>query len=185
VPIDLAKELIPQLMARGRVSRGWLDVAITPLTADLAKSLNRPVQVGALVAEVFPNGYADRSGVQAGDVIVAFQGKPIRRADELYRLAAKSPVGSEVKLNLLRNGKELAVKVRLAELPEPRRNEHAEAGQEEGGRINGFSQNYGFFVLILLLFSGLHLFYYRGRGGHNHGADEDKGKESGMHGPRQ
>jgi len=181
VPIDLAKELIPQLVARGRVSRGWLDVAIAPVTADLARSLTRPVQGGALVAEVLPNGYADRSGVQAGDVIVAFQGKPIRWADELYRLAAKSSVGTEAKLNILRDGNELAVTVRLAELPEPRRNEHAEAGQEEGGSINGFSQNYGFFMLILLLFFGLHLFHFRGRGGHDHGTDEDKGKESGMH----
>ena len=119
IPINLAKELIPQLKAKGRVSRGWLGVAIAPVTPDLAKRLGRPARDGALVAEVVPNGPAARSGVRAGDVIVAFQGKPIRRADELPRVTARAPVGSVVELKLLRGGEERAVKVKLGELPEP------------------------------------------------------------------
>ncbi|MFQ5829574.1 MAG: Do family serine endopeptidase [Candidatus Methylomirabilia bacterium] len=118
IPINLAKELIPQLKATGRVSRGWLGIAIAPLTPDLAKKLNRPARDGAVVVEVFPNGPAARSGIRAGDVIVAFQGKPIRRVGELPRLTAKTPVGTEARLTVLRDGKELALTVKLGELPE-------------------------------------------------------------------
>jgi serine protease Do len=119
IPINLAKELVPQLKAKGRVSRGWLGVAIAAVTPELARKLGRPAPDGVLVAEVVQNGPAARAGVRAGDVIIAFQGTPIRRVDELPRLTARTPVGTEVGLTLLRDGKELAVKVKLEELPEP------------------------------------------------------------------
>ena len=118
IPINLAKDLIPQLKAKGRVPRGWLGVAIAPVTPDLAKKLGRPSRDGALIAEVVPNGPAARAGIRTGDVIVNFQGRAIRRADELPRLTAKAEVGSEVELKLLRGGKEIAAKVKLGELPE-------------------------------------------------------------------
>jgi serine protease Do len=118
IPINLAKELLPQLKAKGRVARAWLGVGIAPVTPELAQKLGRTGRDGALIAEVVPNGPAARAGIRPGDVIVAFQDRAIRRADELPRLTAKAPVGSEVELRLFRNGKELAVKVRLGELPE-------------------------------------------------------------------
>ena len=117
IPINLAKELIPQLKAKGRVTRAWLGVAIAPVTPALAAKLGRPGRDGALIAEVIPNGPAARAGIRPGDLIVAFRGQPIRRADELPRLTAKLPVGSEVDLTLLRNGQEVALKIKLGELP--------------------------------------------------------------------
>ena len=77
--------------------------------------------MGEVVAAVTPLvtlAPAARSGIRPGDVIVAFQGKPIRRADELPRLTAKAPPGSDAELKVRRGGTELAVKVRLGELPE-------------------------------------------------------------------
>jgi serine protease Do len=74
---------------------------------------------GALIAEAVPNGPAARAGFRPGDVVVALQGRPIRRADGLPRATARAPVGSDVELKLLRDGKEQAVTVRLGELPEP------------------------------------------------------------------
>ena len=118
IPVNLAKELLPQLKAKGRVSRGWLGIAIAPVTPEMAKKLGVPDRRGAVVAELVPNGPAAAAGVRAGDVIVAFQDKPIRRVDDLPRVTARAPVGAEVELKLLRAGKEIAVKVRLAELPE-------------------------------------------------------------------
>ena len=70
------------------------------------------------MAGLVPGGPAAAAGVRAGDVIVAFQDKPIRRVDDLPRVAARTPGGTEGELKLLRAGKEIAVKVRLAELPE-------------------------------------------------------------------
>jgi len=118
IPVNLAKELLPQLKSKGRVVRGWLGIAIAPVTPEMAKKLGAPDRRGALVAELVPGGPAAAAGVRAGDVIVAFQDKPIRRVDDLPRVAARTPVGTEVELKLLRAGKEIAVTVRLAELPE-------------------------------------------------------------------
>src|SRR3989338_288971 len=91
IPIDLAKELLPQLKARGRVSRGWLGVAIAPVTPEVAKRLGRRSPEGAVVTALVPNGPAARAGVRAGDVIVGFQGTQVRRAGDLPRLAARAP----------------------------------------------------------------------------------------------
>ncbi len=115
IPINLAKALVPQLKAKGRVSRGWLGVAIAPVPPELAQKLGHP---GALVAEVVPGGPAAQVGIRAGDLIVAFRGQPLRRPDELPRLTAKAAVGSEIDLTLLRDGREVALTVTLGELPE-------------------------------------------------------------------
>ena len=118
IPIDLAKELLPQLKARGRVSRGWLGVAIAPVTPEVAKRLGRRSPEGAVVTALVPNGPAARAGVRAGDVIVGFQGTQVRRAGDLPRLVARAPAGSVAELRLLRDGSEQAASVTLGELPE-------------------------------------------------------------------
>lgn len=117
IPINLAKELVPQLKATGRVTRGWLGVAVAPVPAEVAEKLGR-ARDGALVTDVAPSGPARRSGVRAGDVIIAFGRTPVRRAGELPRLTARASAGSEVELTLVREGREQTVKVRLGELPE-------------------------------------------------------------------
>ncbi len=118
IPIDLVKELLPQLKTKGRVTRAWLAVSIAAVTPELAGKLGRTERDGALIAEVLPKGPAARAGIRAGDVVVAFQGRPIRRADELPRLTARAPVDSVAELTLVREGKALTVRVRLEELPE-------------------------------------------------------------------
>ena len=118
IPINLAKEVIAELKTKGRVTRGWLGVGIAPVTPELAKKLGGPGRDGVVVAEVVPNGPAARSGLRPGDLIVAFGGKAIRRASELPRLAARAPVGQDVELTVLRDGKKLPVTVRLGELPD-------------------------------------------------------------------
>jgi serine protease Do len=118
IPINLAKELVPQLKAKGRITRAWLGVGIAPVTPELAQKLGRAGRDGALIAEVVSNGPAARAGIRPGDVIVALQGRPIRRGDELPRATARAPVGSDVELRVFRDGKELTVTVPLGELPE-------------------------------------------------------------------
>ncbi len=120
IPINLAKELVPQLKAKGRVSRGWLGVAIASVTPDVAKKLNLQTRAGALVAEVVQRGPAALAGIRAGDLIVGFDGKRIERANDLPRLAAKASAGSQVEVQVLRAGKEITLRVKLGELPEER-----------------------------------------------------------------
>ena len=117
-PINLAKELLPQLKAKGRVSRGWLGVSIQPMTPELQRQLRLPTASGALVAEVMEGSPADRAGIQPGDLIIAFDGKEIRDSAELPRLVAATPLGKEVLVRLVRGAREVSVKVTIRELQE-------------------------------------------------------------------
>lgn len=116
IPVNLVKEIVPQLLNAGRVTRASLGIAITPVTPAAAKTFGRSTHDGALVAKVSPGGPGARSGLREGDLILAFEGQPIHRAHELVRLTARSPVGSEVVLTILRAGRTVSITARLVEL---------------------------------------------------------------------
>lgn len=118
IPINLAKELIPQFKALGRVARGWLGVAIAPVTPEAMRALRRPNREGALVTEIVAGGPAARAGIRAGDLILAFQGVPVRRAGELPRLIARAKTGSLAEITLVGEGREQRAQVLLGELLE-------------------------------------------------------------------
>ncbi len=117
VPINLAKQLIPQLET-GKIVRGWLGVSIQSLTPDLAQSLALPSNKGALVAQVIRGGPAQKGGLKNGDVVVALNGRPIATANELTRDIAGLMPGTKVGLDVLRDGKKESLKVRIGERPE-------------------------------------------------------------------
>jgi serine protease Do len=130
VPINLAKEILPQLRASGHVTRGWLGVYIQQITPDLVEAMDLKDDQGALVSKVDPNGPAKSAGVERGDVIVEFDGKPIRKMDELPRIVAGTSVGSEVELVVVRNGERKELAVKIGELEEP---EEIAAATESSG----------------------------------------------------
>ena len=144
VPIDLAKSLLPQLQAKGKVTRGYLGVQVGDLTPDLAAGFGlAPGTKGALVQNVVPRGPAAKAGVQAGDIVLALNGKPVDSAGELTRQVAIVPPGEQVKLDVLRGGKEkkqLAFKV--AQRPEDEAQASA-AAEEEGGEKGNNSPKLG------------------------------------------
>jgi putative serine protease PepD len=131
VPIDTAKEIIPQLKKSGHVDRGYL--GIQSLTVDSSlKDLNLPVEHGALVQRVTPGGPADKAGIRAGDIpaqldgqaiqlggdiIVRVDDKDINSDDELQSAVADAKPGTTVKVTLKRAGKTKTVDVRLGERP--------------------------------------------------------------------
>lgn len=119
IPINLAKTILPQLEAKGHVTRGWLGVSIQPVTPELAKALQLPKEEGALVAEVLPDSPAAKAGVQAGDVIVAYEGHPIAKVSDLPRLVAGTPTGQSATVQVLREGKPLTFTAKIVELPAP------------------------------------------------------------------
>jgi len=122
VPINMAKEILPQLEEHGRVVRGWLGVAVQPITPELADALDLETQEGALVSQVTAGSPADDAGLKRGDVIVRFGEREIHRMRELPRVVAATPPGTKVEVGLLRDGKHETKKVEIAELAE-------EAGQ--------------------------------------------------------
>ncbi len=118
IPVNLAKSIVEQLKTKGGVSRGWLGVAIQDLTPEMAGHFGLQGKQGALVADVTAGGPADEAGLQHGDVIVSFNGKPIQESHDLPLLVANTPIGRKVEVKILREGspKTFTVKVgRLAE----------------------------------------------------------------------
>ena len=128
IPVNLAKPVLTQLAASGHVVRGYLGVTIQRVTSDLAKSFALPDAHGALVASVADGGPAKAAGVRPGDVIVAYDGRPVRRSDELPRLVAETPVGRDVTLTVARSGQTLTLPARIAKLAEPEERRAAAAG---------------------------------------------------------
>jgi serine protease Do len=119
IPINEAKNILPQLQAQGHVTRGWLGVTIQPMTAELAKAFHLEQDHGALVAQVMPDSPAAKAGLKTGDVITEYDGHTIAKAGDLSRLVSGTPVGQSATVRVLRDGKPLTVTAQIATLPEP------------------------------------------------------------------
>ena len=118
IPSNLAKRVVAQLVKYGETRRGWLGVRIQTITEELAEGLGLKSPEGALVTEVTPGGPAEKAGIRPRDVIIAFNGRRVRKMRELPRLVAETPVGEEVPVKVIRDGKEVALKVTLGRLEE-------------------------------------------------------------------
>ena len=116
IPINLVKELLPQLKSKGKVTRGWLGVVIQGVTPGIAESLGMDEARGALVANVSGDGPAERAGIQIGDVIVDFNGQSVKESNDLPIIVARTPVGKKVDVLVLRDGKEKKLSVTIGEL---------------------------------------------------------------------
>ncbi len=118
IPINIAKELLPQLREHGSVTRGWLGVQIQRVSPALARSFGLDEPRGALVSDVEPGGPADKAKLQRGDVIVRFGDKGIEKFDDLPRVVAMTAPGSKIEVVVLREGKEKQLRVELGKLEE-------------------------------------------------------------------
>ncbi|MCA3244258.1 MAG: Do family serine endopeptidase [Alphaproteobacteria bacterium] len=118
IPADTVRQVVAQLQKNGRVERGWLGVKVQTLTADLAKGLGLKDDNGALVAEVTPASPAAAAGVREGDVIIRFNNRAIDEMNDLPKLVAQVPLGTRVPLELLRNGKPLALHATIQRTPQ-------------------------------------------------------------------
>lgn len=116
VPSKTAMPVIDQLRQFGETRRGWLGVRIQQMTDELAETMNVKPPRGALVAGVDDKGPAKPAGIQTGDVIVRFDAKDIKEMRDLPRVVADTPVGKDVEVIILRQGKEERKTVRLGRL---------------------------------------------------------------------
>jgi len=116
IPVNLAKELVPQLREKGKVTRGWLGVLIQKVTPEIAESLGIEQAHGALVADVVQSGPAAAAGVKVGDVITEFDGHTVNESNELPMLVARTPIGKQVTIKVLRDKETTELPVTIAEL---------------------------------------------------------------------
>src|SRR5262245_19231211 len=118
VPINGAASVLPQLRARGRVSRGYMGVALRDVDPDLERSLKLTVNHGAMVQDVTDGSPADRAGLHPYDVVIGLDDEAIRNEDQLIRqIAARAP-GSPARLRFVRDGREQNTVVKLTERPQ-------------------------------------------------------------------
>ncbi len=117
-PVNLAKDVLAQLRARGKVVRGFLGVGVMPVAPDVAKAAGLGQPHGALVAEVVEGSPAARAGLKQGDVIVAFEGRPVRTPRDLTRAVAATPPGTKVALEIAGRDGRRTVSATLIELEE-------------------------------------------------------------------
>ena len=118
IPSNLTKQVFAQLKEKGKVARGWIGVSIQSVTPEIAEAFKLKESRGALVGDVVPGSPAEAGGIQRGDVIVAFDGKPVRDASDLPRIVAETPIKKLSTLKVLREGQEMEVRVTVAEMDE-------------------------------------------------------------------
>ena len=118
IPSNLVRQVTAQLRQFGQARRGWIGVRIQQVTDDLAEALGLPGTAGALIADVSPDGPAARGGIQNGDFITAFDGKPVSDSRALSRAVADTPINKSVAVDLVRKGKHMTVRIAVLRLNE-------------------------------------------------------------------
>ncbi|MFN2382462.1 MAG: Do family serine endopeptidase, partial [Guyparkeria sp.] len=116
IPVNVAMNIADQLKDTGEVRRGYLGVIIQPVTDELARSFGLDDTRGALVAQVQPDTPAAEAGIESGDIITEFNGKPVKRSGQLPRLVGNAPVGEPAEVTVIREGEEMQFDVVLSEL---------------------------------------------------------------------
>jgi serine protease Do len=117
IPVNLAKWVVKQLEDYGEVKRAYLGVIIQPVDASLARQLGMEKVQGAFVRTLQDDGPAADAGLKVGDVVLEFAGEKVKQPSDLQRAVERSPIGSEQKLKIVRDGKPLTLTVKVAELP--------------------------------------------------------------------
>lgn len=132
VPTNLAKPVYEGLISTGKVVRGFLGVGIQEISADLAQSFQLDQTKGALVTNVVTGSPADEAGLQRGDVVVEFQGKPVLDPRSLQHHVIRTEVGSEVSMVVMRDGHKKSVKTVIREQANPTQVAQASPVEKEG-----------------------------------------------------
>jgi serine protease Do len=118
VPINVAKDILPQLRSRGKVVRGWLGVQIQALTDDMARTYRMKEGKGALISDVTNDSPAEKAGLKAGDVVTGVDGRAIEDNGDLSSYIASKAPGTTVNLRVMREGGEQTIAVVLGTFPD-------------------------------------------------------------------
>lgn len=130
VPSNMARSILDQLVRTGKVVRGWLGVSIQELSPELASQFGVPEPKGVLVSDVLEGSPAKRAGLERGDVIVEYDGKPVENPTQLRNAVAQTVVGRKAHVKLIRDKQVRLLEVTIAEQPKSvAQAEHEEPGE--------------------------------------------------------
>ncbi len=118
IPINMAKKIYTELVVKGKISRGWLGVSIQPLTPELANSFGANAVKGVLVADVVQDSPAHQAGLQAGDILLDFDGKKIEAPPDLQRAVGLTSPGKAVQVKYWRDKGERQIQIKIGEFPD-------------------------------------------------------------------
>ncbi len=138
VPINMARSVMEQLIANGKVRRGWLGVRIQEITPELAKGLRLSQSQGALVTEVMKDSPAEKAGLRQDDVIVAFDGTSIYSPNQLRNLVAITAIGKKVRMEIARENRQITLEVTIGDLD--RANMQEDVGDDDAGGMQPLSE---------------------------------------------
>jgi serine protease Do len=139
IPVNMARQVMDQILKHGKVIRGYLGAWIQPVTPQVAKLFGLSEPRGALLGDVERGGPAAKSGLKRGDIILEMNGQPITDTDEFRLKIAMMKPGTAVKLKMFRNGTEREISVVLGELPELKQVVSSEEGNTPGAALQGLS----------------------------------------------
>src|SRR5690349_6517793 len=118
IPANMVKRVTAQLIDRGRVQRGWIGVALQPMSPELAQAMGLSDTKGAIVARVYPGSPAESAGLAQNDVIVGFDGVPVDDYHQLQRMSSEAEVGRSVKIDVVRRREKKSLQLKVAEAPD-------------------------------------------------------------------
>jgi serine protease Do len=118
IPANMAKRIFTELVAKGKITRGWLGVSIQPLTPELAKGFGLKEPRGVLISDVVQDSPADKAGIVAGDIVTEFDKKKVDSPQDLQKVVALTTPGKGVPIKVWRDRSEKALEIKIGETPE-------------------------------------------------------------------
>ncbi|MBZ5699412.1 MAG: DegQ family serine endoprotease [Acidobacteriia bacterium] len=137
VPVNLARQVMDQILDHGKVTRAYLGIVIQDVTPAIAKAMGQSELRGALVGDVKSSSPAGKAGMQRGDIILDLNGKPIADSNDLRMNISMMKPDTDVKLKILRNGNQSEMTVKLGELPGSQEQAKAEEGTSPENALQG------------------------------------------------
>lgn len=134
IPTSMARPILAQLVEKGSVTRAWLGVSIKPITEEVARSLGLDKPGGALIAELYSSGPAEKGGIRTGDVILRYNGTEVRDPPHLQQLVATSKIGLPARITVLRNGRRIELTVITGNADNMKLSRGSGAAEEDVGR---------------------------------------------------
>ncbi|MBC6980957.1 Do family serine endopeptidase [Caulobacter sp. 17J80-11] len=134
IPADVADAVTKQLIANGKIERGYIGVTIGDLTKDIAESLNMAGTKGAYITETVPGGPSDRAGLKPGDIVLRMNGQAITSSTDLTRQVGRVKAGEVIHLDVLRGGKAQTINIRSGTRPSEAELARLNSNQDEGGQ---------------------------------------------------
>ncbi|MDR1376725.1 MAG: Do family serine endopeptidase [Synergistaceae bacterium] len=132
IPVDMAKQIMNDLVTYGRVKRGWLGISVQNLTKEFADAYKIEEESGVIVGDVFADSAAERAGLQRGDVIISVGSETVKDTQWFVNKVRSQAPGATLRLRVIRNGRAITVTAKLDEIPDSERNPASGETEESG-----------------------------------------------------